>query len=677
MLNAMQLAGWAALVVALSASAPAIAQSSTGTVADKTNFQPIPAAAFYRRPDINRVVLSPPGRWLALTVAGSNDRNLLVTLDLHGSGGLQAVAGFSDRDINGVHWVNDERLVFDFADHAAGSGEWRGPGLFSVARDGKDMKGLVRLELSASVSRSSRLDDMYVLPYNHSLLHVPVASGNEVVVGEWKFDSQSTLEAVLPRRLDVVSGRSRPIATNAPAFVRSWWFDAAGEPRVATSDRNGRARIYWRAPGQDAWRELADFEMFKEAWWPHSLDSQGQLWVTSNAGPAGEAVLKRYDFASGQPHPDPIVSTPGFDFAGRLVSETTGGRTLGVRLETDAEDTVWFDERLRKVQKTVDKKLSGRINRLICARCDHDDMTVLVTSFSDREPGEYWVYRPATEKFHFVGKRRKDIVATRMGRTEFQRIKARDGRDLPVWITRPAGSVAGTPLPTVVLVHGGPWVRGRYWRWDDDVQFLTSRGYLVVEPEFRGSTGYGEVHFRAGWRQWGQAMQDDVADALVWAIKVGHTDAKRACIAGASYGGYAALMGLVMHPELYRCGVAWVAVTDPMLMFTARRSDVPEQVKRHGLPTLLGHPERDAAMLSANSPLAQAGRIKAPVLLAMGEADQRVPLEHGVRMRDALKAAGNAPEWVLYPLEGHGWGLFETRLDFAARMERFLAVHLR
>ena len=209
-------------------------------------------------------------------------------------------------------------------------------------------------------------------------------------------------------------------------------------------------------------------------------------------------------------------------------------------------------------------------------------------------------------------------------------------------------------------------------------QFLASRGYLVISPEFRGSIGYGSAHYEAGWRQWGQAMQDDVADALLWARQQGLAN-DRACIAGASYGGYSTLIGLVRHPELYRCGVAWVAVSDLPLLVKGSWFIV-DDISRGGrqtLPRLVGDPDRDAVMLRENSPLEQAARIRAPLLLAYGEADLRVPLEHGQRLRAAMTAAGNPPTWISYPNEGHSWRKVATRVDFAKRVEQFLQTHLQ
>ena len=227
----------------------------------------------------------------------------------------------------------------------------------------------------------------------------------------------------------------------------------------------------------------------------------------------------------------------------------------------------------------------------------------------------------------------------------------------------------------VVLVHGGPWVRGTEWGWSADAQFLASRGYAVLEPDFRGSTGYGTKHLTAGFRQWGRAMQDDVADGTRWAIEQGVADPQRICIAGASYGGYATLMGLINDPDLYRCGINWAGVTDIKLMYGGswfHSSDLPAQYIRYGMPKLIGDLETEADRLMAVSPVEQAGRLHQPLLMAYGGADRRVPRAHGTRFRDAVSATNKNVEWVEYPEEGHGWRLPKNRIDFWTRVEKFL-----
>jgi dipeptidyl aminopeptidase/acylaminoacyl peptidase len=287
------------------------------------------------------------------------------------------------------------------------------------------------------------------------------------------------------------------------------------------------------------------------------------------------------------------------------------------------------------------------------------------------------LYRPAEDRWERVAQLRKDIDPAAMGTLDLHRIVARDGLPLPVWVTLPQPKPTA-PAPAVVLVHGGPWMRGVSWSWRAESQFLASRGWVVIEPEFRGSTGFGRRHFEAGWKQWGRAMQDDVADAVEWAITKGLVDRKRVCIAGGSYGGYAALMGLIRDPQLYRCGVAWAAVTDPRLLFRwSFGADLSDEARQFGLPVLIGDPVADAAKLAEVAPVEHAAKITAPLLLVFGGNDRRVPLEHGSRMREALRAAGRDPQYVVYAEEGHGWLRLENQLDFYRRVERFLAEQLQ
>ena len=638
---------------------------------------PPPAEAFYRHPDILGAQLSPSGRWLAMSTKLGGGRAELVVFDLQDWGKVTRAVAFNDADIGRFQWVNDDWLVFSGIDLEAGGGDQRfAPGLFSVRRDGSELQTLVRPR--RDFITGSRRIGREPLEWNHQLLHVPATGADEVIVGEFRFTGTGQPDGVIPKRLNVATGRAQSLSHEAPAAT-GWMFDARGEPRLAVMHRQGRAKLYWRQG--ERWELLADHDAYEPAFSPRFIDAAGQLYVTHAEGRAGTAVLSRFDFDTRRPQREPLVRTPGFDFRGGIVAESVGGKSLGVRVVTDAETTVWFDERLKALQQEVDRRFPGRINRLSCRRCSAADMTVLIESWSDRDPGQYTVVRLAAEgpaEWRAIGPMRKSIDPQRMGTQDFERIQARDGADLPVWLTFPPGPRGGAPRPAVVLVHGGPWVPHHAWRWSADAQFLASRGYLVIEPDFRGTLGYGHAHFRASFKQWGLTMQDDVADALLWAVKQGHADPKRTCIAGASYGGYATLMGLVRHPELYRCGAAWVAVSDPRLMFEwSSISDQSDEIRGYTYPKLIGDPVSDAAQLRDTAPVEQAARIKAPVLLAMGGEDRRVPLVHGQRMRDALKAAGNPPEWVVYDDEGHGWLKVANRIDFALRLERFLAHYLK
>ncbi|WP_343631384.1 alpha/beta fold hydrolase [Roseateles sp.] len=362
-----------------------------------------------------------------------------------------------------------------------------------------------------------------------------------------------------------------------------------------------------------------------------SRQSQGDRW--RNIHSAGLWAVKR----DGTEQRQLIHAMYGAD--GQTSSLVASRQLLGLHFENDAPTSHWFEPRLKQWQAEIDKRLPGRANHIDCRRCLRTGR-LLVSSSSDQQPTQYFLFDTAKGALAMLGSSRPWIQGAQMGQRDLHRIPARDGLDLPVMVTMPAGKAAG-PRPAVVLVHGGPSMRGTHWTWDEEAQFLASRGYVVIEPEFRGSTGYGEKLFKDGWKQWGLAMQDDVSDALQWAVKQGWVDAKRVCIEGASYGGYAALMGLIRDPDQYRCAVSWVGVTDLNYLASDEWSDLSDVWRTYGMKTMVGDPVKDAEQLRQTSPLRRAKEIRQPVLLAYGGTDRRVTLQHGQDLRSALEAAGH------------------------------------
>ncbi|MDI4634074.1 S9 family peptidase [Pelomonas sp. V22] len=655
---------------------PALAQDKPLT--------PVPAAAFFREADLIEAVLSPSGKRLAVTSAAGGARIGLFVFDLVGGAKPVRVAQFGNVDIRNVAWVSEERLVFSATDYTLGRSagtDDEGPGLYSVDPQGQSQLELIERK-STIVSDGSRRG----LDLNHVLLKIPVPqpgqANEEVLVAKMITGARGEASRMSSLWLNVLTGKTRSTGFAEPAGTIQLMADSRGQARIAITRDGVKQTLQWRGPQDTTWQVLAEGDVMGMPFAPSAIDDAGKLYVSTREAGGGHLVLSAFDFEQKKPQSEPLVRVRGFDFNGQLITSRGNGSALGVRLNSDAETTIWFDPGMKAIQAEVDKRLPNRINRIDCRLCGTPDAVVLVRTYSDRDPGQIWIHRPQPAEgqaaWQPVGAVLNGIDPARMAGVDFQRIKARDGRDLPVWLTLPRGIAPGKPAPAVVLVHGGPWVRGGSWRWNAMPQFLASRGYLVIEPEFRGSDGFGSAHFRAGWKQWGQAMQDDVADALLWARTQKLAD-DRACIAGASYGGYSTLMGLVRHPELYRCGVAWAAVTDLDLLLKGSwfvKDDASELSRQYGMPEMIGDPEKDAAMLAANSPVLLADKIKAPLLLAFGEADVRVPLAHGERMRQALIKAGNEPQWVAYPGEGHGWGLLKNKIDFAQRLESFLAKHL-
>ncbi len=643
----------------------------------------VPPEVFFKDATLHEASLSPNGKRLAVAAPGAAGLRVgLYVFELGPKIEARRVVQFANEDVGAFQWVNDDKLVFSVTDRRIASGtHYQAVGLYSVAADGTGARQLIQREHEAETERKAFGG---ALTWNHRLLDVPFPHegepGNRVLVGKFGINRSNNRAAYTPFWLNIDTGRAVPASFDEPRGAVNFLFDSHGEARVVVTEQDGASAVHWRGPNQKTWTEITRGDLLGLPFVPTAVDDSGRLFVRRLEGPQRYDVLTRFDFQTGKPEPRALLSTPGFDTQATVLLDA--GRTIGLRYETDAQATAWFDPAMREFQKQVDARFAEGVNEVQCARCGKADMVALVRNFSDREPGSYWVYRgaaPESERWQPVGRQRPDVDPRTMASQELHRIKARDGVDLPVWLTLPHGTAPGKPAPAVVLVHGGPFVKGRSWNWNGMAQFLASRGYLVIEPEFRGSRGYGDKHYRDGFRQWGQAMQDDVADALVWARQQ-KLASDRACIAGASYGGYSTLMGLAKDGALYRCGLAWMGVSDLTLLVKGDRwvdDDLGSNYRSFMAPTMVGDPVKDADMLRENSPVTLADRIRAPLMLVYGERDVRVPIEHGERMRDALVKAGRPPEWVTYRGEAHGFGNTDNEVDFARRVEAFLAKHLK
>jgi dipeptidyl aminopeptidase/acylaminoacyl peptidase len=280
-----------------------------------------------------------------------------------------------------------------------------------------------------------------------------------------------------------------------------------------------------------------------------------------------------------------------------------------------------------------------------------DGRNVIVVVEGDRNPGEFYLYDASKKKLSFLLSRQPWIKPEQLAPMEPAKFAARDGLALHGFLTRPFGKDSAKKLPLVVFVHGGPYGIYDTWRYDSTVQMLASRGYAVLQVNFRGSGGYGEKFRDAGWREWGGKMQDDVTDATHWAIAEGYADPGRICIFGASYGGYAALEGAVKEPDLYRCAIGYVGIYDLGMMY--KRGDIPQsKFGKNYLKRALGE---NANELDERSPVAHVDRLKAKVMLIVGGSDSRVPEEQGKQMHFALRGHNIEHEWIYQRNEAHGF----------------------
>ncbi|MEP6876062.1 MAG: alpha/beta fold hydrolase [Burkholderiales bacterium] len=643
------------------------------TLAPQVGAAPLPAADFFK-PDVYAdFAVSPSGKRIAATVTRPDGRLGLAVLNLEDLSKSKVVASYEDADIWGAKWVNDDRLLYRLYDKEAALFSQRGIGLFAVDANGGSLpRRLVRLGWEG-VRTAVELGDRSLDPTHRFFSRVYDGSNDVIVVGRVYSLAGEFVESKL-KRVDTVTGVVRTITQDAPDGVIRWAVDPAGRPRVAVAHQEAKERIFWKPTPDAAWIKIDEHDLFAESVFdPVYVDNANRLFATARAANEDTESFVVIDMGAGLGSLRPLVSAKGYDIDG-MPDVGRSGAVLGVHYLTDASATVWFDAGLKKIQEQVDAKLPGTVNQLDCGGCEWRQK-ILVKSTADRVPAVFYLYDTVSGALEPVAKSRPWIDPATMATRDMVRVATRDGLSMPVHITRPVGLKG--PQPTVVLVHGGPWVRGGKWEWDADSQFLASRGYVVIEPEFRGSLGFGYKHFRSSWKQWGLAMQDDVADATKWAIQQGYTDPKRVCIAGASYGGYATLMGLIRNPELFRCGVEWAGVTDIDLKYSITWSDASERWKQYGMPAMVGDRKLDAAQLAATSPLKLADKVTQPLLMAYGGIDERVPLDHGTQFRDAVRKTNSQVEWIVYPAEGHGWMLLANNVDFWTRVERFLDKNLK
>ena len=381
----------------------------------------------------------------------------------------------------------------------------------------------------------------------------------------------------------------------------------------------------------------------------------------------GRFAVYDYDLASqaiGAPifeHPEVDISAPDFSADGTTVE--------GVHYEDDKPRVAWLTADRKKLQEDLDKTFRGKINRIVSE--SRDGKRVLIWTGGADDPGSYYLFdRPARRMTLFATPYEK-LAEKSFSRVEPIRYQARDGLSIPGYLTLPAGRDP-RGLPLIVMPHGGPFARDSY-AFHPWVQLLASRGYAVLQPNFRGSTGYGRTYVERGYGQWGTGMQDDLDDGVAWLVGKGIADPKRVCLMGASYGGYAALWGAIRNPDRYRCAISFAGVTDirGMLKYDARFLMAP-RYSRQWRKKVEGEEKRD---LAAISPLQQAGRLDVPVLIAHGEVDANVPAEQSRKLVTSLRARGANVQPAFYPHSGHDFERAADSLDFMRRVEAFLELH--
>jgi dipeptidyl aminopeptidase/acylaminoacyl peptidase len=342
---------------------------------------------------------------------------------------------------------------------------------------------------------------------------------------------------------------------------------------------------------------------------------------------------------------------------------------LGVGIDAGVFEWGWLDPSVKDDLDGIAKLGPGRV---FVSSTDRDDKLWTVGITPANGSPRLWLWDRVAKKGSLLYEMMPKVSAYPLPATQSITIPARDGLPLHSYLTVPLG-VEPKNLPMVLFVHGGPHARDKL-RFDPWVQLLANRGYVVLQPNFRASTGFGKKFTHAGDKQWGLAMQDDLLDAVSWAVKQGIADPKRIAIFGGSYGGYATLAGLAFTPDVFRCGVDMFGPSNLLTLIAA----APPYWKPLLviLYTRLGNPETDRELLMKASPLNSAAKIKAPLLIGQGGNDPRVKPAESEQILAAIEKNHGRAIYAFYPDEGHGFARAENNVDFLARTERFLAEYL-
>jgi dipeptidyl aminopeptidase/acylaminoacyl peptidase len=634
----------------------------------------IPIEDFTRHDEFGTVKISPDGEYIAFTT-GRYGRSVLVSVSLKDTkvqGGVRTPN--DDLEIDDFHWVSDTRLIYLLAERQPGlvqpvpTGE-----IFAFDRDGSNRRMLYgfRAGDEHTGSRLARRVSSYATPELISTLpqdpkHILIAEHpwREKPDG-WYFDRDAR---PVITRLDVYSGDKQPLET-APLRNATILTDRAHHARFAVGLNEAfEFAVGWKPQPEGPWTDFKLPGFREEGVWPQRFSSDNHSVLFAGVR-EGESIAALYRLDLQTQAVEKMFAFDGGDIDG-LITDFADDKVVGVSGYGDRPSTHWLapDDPAASLHRGLQRAFSDA--SVTVTSTTRDGRLAIVFVSSDVDPGVYYLFDTVTKKADLLRTTREWVDPRRMRPKRPIQLAASDGLQLHGYVTQPAGE---GPHPLVVLPHGGPHGVRDTWEYDWEVQLLASRGYAVLQVNFRGSGGYGMDFEKAGFRQWGARMQDDITDATRWAIGNGIARADRICIFGSSYGGYAALMGAVREPKLYRCAIGQAGVYDLELMLSS--ADIPRS--RSGQTYLSLALGSDIEQLRSRSPAYNAERIEVPVLLVHGKADGRADYEQARRMKAALEKHKKPVEWLALSREGHGAYDDDTRREVYERILAFLDRHLK
>ncbi len=610
--------------------------------------------------------ISPNGRYLAVPMRKGGAKIIIIDLEAPPDTKSGFLAVPDNLVADWVEWGNDDRLLINLTRER--SIRFRGrtydasvSRVISIDRTGT---GLVVLFANKRSFRNN-LDLSEVV---HPLPDDP----KSVLMGADKGGRYNLF------RVNIYDGTAEQIQAGSTNTF-GWLTDLDGVPRVRWDyrPRQDRIEIYLRKGDTDTWdmvtqygeRELPELNIVGFADDPRQAivasrqtsDRYGLYEYDVTTHKLGRSLFQNAKVDVGEP-----VGGPMYD------PRTT--KLVGYYYVDDFWTMHYLEPDLSRIQQKLDATFpQAAIVRIYSWSTDRSRF--LFVTQGPRDPGSFYLYDAKKDEAKLVGRLNSDIPESELGPMSILKFAARDGTKIQAYVTMPPGQ-AQKKLPTIMMPHGGPELRD-FVDYDHWAQMLANRGYLVAQPNFRGSGGYGKAFAEAGHRQWGRKMQDDISDTLKALIDEGLTDPDRVCIVGGSYGGYAALAGGAFTPDLYKCVVAIAGVSD-IPAFLEEEEDTfgdDSSVYQYWVKRL-GDPARDLEQMKSVSPALNAASFKVPVLLIHGSADRIVPIDQSNRMRKALEKAGKEVRFVEIKGEGHNFTEYASDLRLMQEMEQFVNAHI-
>lgn len=609
----------------------------------------IPASHFAGRSAFRMFRMSPDGTRLAIVreVEGRRD---IVLLD---AATREPVAQFSlpeSQSLDWLRWAGNDKLLMSISYPTT---------IFDVPL--RVNRLLVR-DLSINASFELELGKSVI--WGGELVHLAEDGSHALIAVQ---DSWRDYPSVYRYELRPDGAVEKVVKSKAGAW--SWYADDAGIVRLGMGWNNRRLKVWYRKDTGGEFELVGKLKADDEKsryWSVVQIVSGSDKGYVLEEGENGRVGVRLFDYSTGQPL-ETFYEHPDWDVDELWLKDD--GTPLAALYTDDRDRITWFDAGRARLNENLAKAM--QLDEVRITARSRDDERMLIWGGSEADPGALYIFTPDARTLDLLANYRPGLDFRQLVKPQPVRYRARDGLGITAYLTVPRGRPA-RGLPLIIMPHGGPFGVRDKLAYNDEVQLLANRGYAVLQPNFRGSGGYGDAFYEAGTGQVGRGMQDDIDDAMDWAVSEGIADPARVCVVGGSYGGYAALWAVLRNPGRYACAASWAGVTDWDKMLAYDKRYLTSKAGKTWKTQVQGD---DAFDLDAVSPYRLAAQLSRPVLLAHGTADDNVPFKQYELMVRAARQAPVPLTTLVVEGEGHSFSSIKSEQQWYDAMDTFLATH--